>query len=155
MVLKVQTVASLHRQLPPMPSKTTADTLASFIRQQAADTLASILIELAEDHHAVHERLVRLQLSRQPKALAAAFRKKLAAWKRSPKYIDYSQVGDFGRDLEAWLGQVERELMPQDPAEALVLAEAFPGALPKLRRRAPTLHAALQASAALRSPAVG
>lgn len=125
MILKVKTVVSLHRQLPPMPSKTTSDTLASFIRQQAADTLASILIELADDHDVVRERLVRLQLSRQPKALAAAFRKKLAGWKRSPKYIDYSQAGDFGRELEAWLGQIERELMPQDPAEALALAEAF------------------------------
>ena len=90
-----------------------------------ADTLASVLIELAEDHDAVHERLVRLQLSNQPKALAAAFRKTLTAWKRSTKYFDYSQVGGFGRELEAWLGQIERELMPQDPAEALALAGAF------------------------------
>ena len=125
MVKMVKTIASLHRQLRPMQSKTSPDTLASFIRQQGADTLASILIEMAEDHGAVHERLVRLQLSRQPKALAAAFRKKLSAWKRSPKYIAYSDVGDFGRELEAWLGQIERELMPQDPAEALALAEAF------------------------------
>lgn len=87
--------------------------------------MAAVLIELAEDHEAVHERLVRLQLSSQPRALAAAFRNKLAAWKRSPKYIDYAQVGDFGRELETWLGQVERELMPQDPAAALALAEAF------------------------------
>ena len=125
MVKMVKTIASLHRQLRPMQSKTSPDTLASFIRQQGADTLASILIEMAEDHGAVHERLVRLQLSRQPKALAAAFRKKLSAWKRSSKYIAYSDVGDFGRELEAWLGQIERELMPQDPAEALALAEAF------------------------------
>ena len=108
-----------------MPSKITLDTLTSFVRRQDADTLASILIELAENQQAVHERLVRLQLSSQPKALARTFRNKLAAWKRSTKYIDYSQVGDFGRELEAWLGQVERELMPQDPAEALALAEAF------------------------------
>ncbi len=71
-VLKLETV-TLGRQLPPLPSKTTSDTLTSFFRQQAADTLASILIELAEDHDAVHDRLVRLQLSRQPKALAEAF----------------------------------------------------------------------------------
>ena len=108
-----------------MPSRTSLDNLAVFIRQQDADTLASVLIELAEDHDAVHERLVRLQLSNQPKALAAAFRKTLAAWKRSTNYIHYSQMGDFGRGLEAWLGQIERELMPQDPAEALALAGAF------------------------------
>ena len=62
-----------------MPSKTSFDDLASFVRQLDAGTLSSILIELAADHAAVHERLVRLQLSNQPKALATVFRKKLAA----------------------------------------------------------------------------
>lgn len=108
-----------------MPSKTSLDNLASFIRQLDAATLASVLIELAADHAAVHERLVRLQLSDQPKALATVFRKKLAAWKRSTQYVDYSQVGEFGRELQAWLEQVEHELMPRDPPEALALAEAF------------------------------
>jgi hypothetical protein len=108
-----------------MPSKTSLDNLASFVRQLDAGTLSSVLIELAADHAAVHERLVRLQLSNQPKALATVFRKKLVAWKRSTKYVDYSQVGEFGRELHAWLEQVELELMPRDPAEALALAEAF------------------------------
>ena len=108
-----------------MPSKTSLDNLASFIRQLHAETLTSVLIELASDHATVHERLVRLQLSNQPMALATVFRKKLAAWKRSTKYVDYSQVGEFGRELQAWLEQVEHELMPRDPPEALALAEAF------------------------------
>ena len=108
-----------------MASKTSPDNLASFIRQLDAETLSSVLIELAADHAAVHERLVRLQLSNQPKALATVFRKKLVAWKRSTKYADYSQVGEFGGELHAWLEQVELELMPRDPAEALALAEAF------------------------------
>jgi hypothetical protein len=99
--------------------------LTSFIRQQDAATLASMLIELAEDHEVVRERLVRLHVSGRPKALAAAFRKTLAAWKRSTRYIDYSQAGEFSQELEEWLAQVERELMPRDPAEALALAEAF------------------------------
>ena len=108
-----------------MPSKTSLDDLASFVRQLDAGTLSSVLIELAADHPAVHERLVRLQLSNQPKALATVFRKKLTAWKRSTRYVDYSQVGEFGRELHAWLEQVELELMPWDPPEALALAEAF------------------------------
>jgi hypothetical protein len=108
-----------------MASKTSPDNLASFIRQLDAGTLSSVLIELAADHAAVHERLVRLQLSNEPKALATVFRKKLVAWKRSTKYVDYSQAGEFGRELHAWLEQVELELMPQDPAETLALAEAF------------------------------
>ena len=108
-----------------MPSKTSLDDLASFVRQLDAGTLSSVLIELAADHAAVHERLLRLQLSNQPKALVTVFRKKLTAWKRSTRYVDYSQVGEFGRELHAWLEQVELELMPWDPPEALALAEAF------------------------------
>ena len=107
-----------------MPSKT-SDNLASVVRQLDAETLASVLIELAADHAAVRERLVRLQLSNQPKALATVFRKRLAAWKRSTKYVDYSQVSAFGRELQAWLEQVEHELILRVPAEALALAEAF------------------------------
>ena len=83
------------------------------------------LIELAADHAAVHDRLVRLQLSNQPKALAAQFRKSLAGWRRTTKFIGYAQAGAFGRELEAWLGQIEHELLPQDPAAALALAESF------------------------------
>lgn len=65
-----------------MPSKTSHDNLASFIRQLHAATLTSVLIELAADHAAVHERLVRLQLSNQPKALATVFRKLLGTRQR-------------------------------------------------------------------------
>ena len=90
-----------------MPSQTPLDDLASFIRQLDAGTLTSVLIDLAADHAVVHDRLVRLQLSNQPKALATVFRKKLVAWKRSTKYVDYSRVGEFGRELHAWLEQVE------------------------------------------------
>ena len=108
-----------------MPSQTPLDDLASFIRQLDAGTLTSVLIDLAADHAVVHDRLVRLQLSNQPKALATVFRKKLVAWKRSTKYVDYSRVGEFGRELHAWLEQVEHELMPRDPPEAMALAEAF------------------------------
>ncbi len=108
-----------------MPRKTSLDKLASFVRQLDTETLSSVLIELAADHAAVHERLVRLQLANQPKALATEFRKKLAAWKRSTKYLDYSQVSEFGGELHAWLEQVEQELLPRDPAEALALAESF------------------------------
>ena len=68
---------------------------------------------------------MRLQALNQPKVLATVFRKKLAAWKRSTLYVGYSQVGEFGRELQAWLEQVETELMPRDAPMALALAEAF------------------------------
>jgi hypothetical protein len=108
-----------------MPRKTSAETLENFVRRLDATTLASVLLELVADNTAVHDRLVRLQLSTQPRALAAEFRKTLAAWRRSTKYLGWSEAGGFGRELEAWLGQVEHELLPQDPAAALALAESF------------------------------
>lgn len=108
-----------------MPRKTAAESLQDFVCRQDAPTLASILLELAQDHAGVRDRLVRLQLSNQPKALAAGFRKTLAGWRRPRKFLGYSQAGQFGLELEDWLGQVERELMPKDPAAALALAEAF------------------------------
>ena len=106
-----------------MPRKTSAETLEAFVLRQLSATLASVLIELAADHAAVHDRLVRLQLSNQPKALAAKFRKSFAGWRRSTKFIGYAQAGAFGRELDAWLGQIEHELLPQDPPAALALAE--------------------------------
>ena len=108
-----------------MPRKPSPESLETFVRRQDATVLADVLIELAADHPAVQDRLVRMQLSSQPKALAAEFRKTLAAWRRWTRFLGWSEAGAFGRELEAWLEQVERELMPQDPAAALALAESF------------------------------
>lgn len=117
--------AAARGQCLLMPRKTSAETLQVFVRQQDAAALASVLLELAEDHIAVRDRLVRLQRSNDPKALAAGFRKTLTGWRRSTQFMAYSQARGFGRELEAWLGQIERELMPQDSAAALALAEEF------------------------------
>jgi hypothetical protein len=108
-----------------MTRKTSIESLEDFIREQDVDTLAAVLLELAEGHAAVRARLARLQLSNKPKALTAAFRKTLAAWRRSTKFLGYSQAHEFGRELEDWLGQIERELMLADPPAALALAESF------------------------------
>lgn len=108
-----------------MPRKPNRESLEAFVRRQDSAVLADVLIGLAADHPAVQDRLARMQLSSQPKALAAEFRKTLAAWRRSTKFLGYSEAGAFGRELEAWLEQVERELMRQDPSAALALAEAF------------------------------
>jgi len=95
-----------------MPRKPSPESLEAFFRRQDAAALADVLIELAAGHPPARDRLARMQLSSQPKALAAEFRKTLAAWRRSTKFVRYSEAGAFGRELEAWLEQVERELMP-------------------------------------------
>ncbi len=108
-----------------MTRKTSQQSLEAFARAQDSATLASVLLELAEDHAAVRDRLARLQLSNKPKVLTAAFRKTLTSWRRSTRFLDYANAPEFGRELEGWLGQIERELMPADPPAALALAEAF------------------------------
>ena len=70
-----------------MPRKPSAETLGAFVRQQDAATLAAVLLELADAHGAVRDRLVRLQRSNQPKALAAELRKTLTAWRRPGKRL--------------------------------------------------------------------
>jgi hypothetical protein len=108
-----------------MPRGMSTEMFEVFVREQSAETLANVLLQLATDQVAVHERLVRLQLSNQPKALAATFRQTLTDWCRSTTYFGYAEVREFGNALETWLEQIEAELLPTDPAAALALAEEF------------------------------
>ena len=106
-------------------AKPPAEDPADFLARQPKETLVALLLELARDHEAVQARLGRMQLADQPDKLAAGFKKTLAAWKRSSKFYSYREAGEFGRDLEGWLEQVERELCPKDPPAALALFQAF------------------------------
>ncbi len=107
--------------MPPKPT----DDLESFLKRQDPLTLVGVLIELANDHEDVKARLARLQMANRPDKLAAGFRKTLTAWIRSSQYVTYSEAGEFGQALEAWLDQIGRELLPKDPPAALALFESF------------------------------
>src|SRR5947199_9528702 len=87
--------------------------------------MADLLLELSTELDPVRQRLLRLQLAQDPKRLAAGFRKSLAAWRRATRFLADRGAREFGLELESWIGQVERELMPSDPAAALALAESF------------------------------
>jgi hypothetical protein len=102
-----------------------AEDLPAFLARQAHGDLVAVLLELAQDHEAVLARLARMQLAEQPDKLATGFKKTLSTWKRSNKFYGYQEAGEFGRTLEGWLDQVERELCPKDPPAALALFEAF------------------------------
>lgn len=118
----VEAASRLTRTSVDMPNtEPTATDLQSFLERQPKGTLVAVLLELARDHAGVQARLERLQLAGQPGRLAAEFRKTLVAWKRSRRFLDYREAGAFGRTLETWLEQVERELLPDDPAAALAL----------------------------------
>jgi hypothetical protein len=49
----------------------------------------------------------------------------LQTWKRSRRFLGRSAAAAFARALEDWLDEIERELLPLDPARAHALAEAF------------------------------
>ncbi len=99
--------------------------LETFLRRQDAADLVAVLLKLAKDHEAVQARLARMQLADRPDKLAASFKKSLSGWRRSSKFYGYREASEFGRVLDGWLDQVERELLPKDPPAALSLFEAF------------------------------
>ena len=105
--------------------KASAETLDAFLLRQDASTLCAVLLELAEAHKEVKQRLVRLQLANRPDKLAAGFKKTLAALWRSTKIRSYRESSEYGRMLEAWLEQVATELAPKDPVAAVALFESF------------------------------
>ena len=106
-------------------AKPPIEDLEAFLRRQDAGDLVAVLLELAKDHEAVQARLERMQLADRPDKLAAGFKKTLSGWRRSTKFYGYREAGEFGRMLDGWLDQVERELLPKDPPAALALFEAF------------------------------
>lgn len=105
--------------------KASAESLEAFLQRQEASTLRAVLLELADAHEAVKQRLARLQLADRPDKLAAAFKKTLAAWRRLTKFHGYRESREYGSRLEAWLDQVARELAPKDPPAAVALFEGF------------------------------
>lgn len=105
--------------------KRPAESLEAFVQRQPASALAAVFLELAGEHEAVRQRLVRLQLADRPDKLAATFKKTLAAWRRSTRFNAYREAREFGRELQAWLDQVAAELGPKDPPAAVALFEAF------------------------------
>lgn len=106
-------------------AKQTTEDIATFLKRQEPDVLVALLLELAEQHDAVSDRLARLQLADRPDKLAAGFRKTLSAWRCSKTFYTYQESRAFGQALESWLTQIEQELLPKDPAAALALFELF------------------------------
>lgn len=105
--------------------KAPPEDLATFVRRQPAEDLASVLLALSDTLEPVRERLERMQLASRPDKLAASFRKQLSGWKRARRFLAYREAREFGRTLESWLEQVARELQPRDPTAALALFEDF------------------------------
>ena len=80
-------------------------------------------------HHgrlsAVRDRIDRLSVEDDPKALAAALRRSINALGRSNDVISYGRSFDFGRDLQHIVDTIRERLFPRDPDLAFELADAF------------------------------
>lgn len=113
------------------PQNVRMDTLAAreeiarFLASQDAPTLAQVLLELAEDHEPVYQRLVRLGLRDDPTALRTQFTLQLQRWETDDRFVRYQDAAAFGRELDVWIAQVQREVLPRSPSEAMALFAAF------------------------------
>jgi hypothetical protein len=99
--------------------------LASFLASQDAPTLAQVLLELAEDFPPVYARLERLKVRDDPAALGARFSLRLESWRLDDRFVRHEDAAAFGRDLLVWVTQVQREVLPRSPGEAMALLAAF------------------------------
>jgi hypothetical protein len=95
------------------------------LRRQRKEDLVALLAELASADPEVEDRLARHALAADPARLAAEFRRRLQNGKRPGHFLSRSPASGFGRELEAWLDEIECELLPLDPVRAHTLAEAF------------------------------
>lgn len=99
--------------------------ITKFLASQDAQTLAQTLLELAEDYPPVYQRLERLRLKSDPAALTAQFTLRLEGWQNDDRFVRYQDVAAFGRELDVWVTQVQREVLPRFPAESMKLFAAF------------------------------
>ncbi len=98
--------------------------IARFLASQDAPTLAQVLLELAEDHEPVYQRLVRLRLRDDPTGLRAQFTVQLQRWETDDRFVRYHDAAAFGRELDVWIAQVQREVLPRFPREARALSHS-------------------------------
>jgi hypothetical protein len=113
-----------RQQNVPMDTIRAKEEMASFLAKQDAPTLAQVLLELAEDYAPVYERLERLRLRDDPVALSARFHQQLQRWKSDDRFVAYNDAA-FGRELDVWIAQVQREVLPRFPDEAMAMFAAF------------------------------
>ena len=95
------------------------------LSEQPKEVLAALLTEIAATHPDVSARLARHTIATDPVRLAATFRKRLQNWMRPGRFLWRSDSASFGAELEAWIDEIDRELLPLDPVQAHKLAETF------------------------------
>lgn len=103
----------------------TLDELRSKLAKAKTDALAEFLVRLAEEDDALRERIETLALRSEPSAYAASLERRLKRFRSGRSFISYSESGDFARELDAWLDDVETHLLPVDPEAGWKLIDRF------------------------------
>lgn len=116
---------TLRLQNERMDTIAAREDVARFLVSQDALTLTQVLLELAEDYAPAYQRLVRLRLRDDPTALKARFTLQLQRWETDDRFVRYQVAAAFGRELDVWIAQVQREVLPRFPSEAMALFAAF------------------------------
>lgn len=109
----------------PMDNIGAREEIARFLASQDASRLAQVLLDLAEDHAPVYECLDQLRLRDDPAMLRARFTQQLQRWESDDRLVGHKDAAAFGRELDVWVTQVQREVQPSFPAEAMALIAAF------------------------------
>lgn len=99
--------------------------LRARLAKSSPDELADFLARLAEADDALRERIESLALRAEPSALGASLERRLKRLRSGRSFISYRESGDFARELEAWLDDVEAQLLPSNPETAWKLVDRF------------------------------
>lgn len=93
-----------------------------------APRLSSLLMELAEADGDIAKRLrLALAAAEGPEAVAKQVRKRVAALRRSTRFLDWHQTGPLGRELSDLRDVITDDIAPSAPGLALELAWEFLG----------------------------
>jgi len=103
----------------------TSDELQSKLAKAESEALAAFLVRLAEEDDALRDRIETLALRSEPSAYAASLERRLKRFRSGRSFIAYGESGDFARELDAWLDDVEAHLLPLDPEAGWKLIDRF------------------------------
>jgi hypothetical protein len=94
-----------------------------------AETRASSLVDFfgrsSQRGYALRKRNHTRTPAGDPAALASDLDRRLKRFRSGRAFISYRESGDFARELEAWLDDVETQLLPADPQKAWKLVDRF------------------------------
>jgi len=103
----------------------THDDLRTRLARADVNTLATFLARLAEEDAALRERIETLALRQAPSDYARSLDRRLRRLRNGRAFISYEESGEFARELEAWLDDVETGLLEADPGTACELVDRF------------------------------